>query len=382
MGAGVNRVETVEPILQVENLRTYFRTDSGVARAVDGVSFHVNPGETLGIVGESGSGKSVTSLSVMRLIPQPPGRIEPGSRILFRGDRGVEDLAVAPKERMREIRGNDIAMIFQEPMTSLNPVFTVGAQIMEALRLHRGLGKKDARDRAIEMLQLVGIPIPEQRVDEYPHQLSGGMRQRVMIAMALACDPKLLIADEPTTALDVTIQAQILELLNRLQEELGMSIVLITHDLGVVAETCDRVIVMYAGQVFEEGPVEEIFHDPQNPYTEGLLRSMPKLGEEVERLAVIPGVVPAPTNWPAGCRFHDRCPYGWEKTEKEDPPLFDIGPNRRNKCWLVQYPERREEVRRAGGGFTPAGAVTGTGADTPVAGSPEDVVPEGGEEAR
>ncbi len=364
-----------EPILQVENLRTYFRTDAGVARAVDGVSFHVNPGETLGIVGESGSGKSVTSLSVMRLIPQPPGRIEPGSRILFRGAGGVEDLATAPEARMRQIRGNDIAMIFQEPMTSLNPVFTVGEQIMESLRLHQKLSKRDARDRAIEMLQLVGIPIPDQRVDEYPHQLSGGMRQRVMIAMALACDPKLLIADEPTTALDVTIQAQILELLNRLQDELGMSIILITHDLGVVAETCDRVIVMYAGQVFEEGPVRDIFHDPQNPYTEGLLRSMPKLGEEVERLAVIPGVVPAPTNWPTGCRFAERCPYGWEKTEREDPPLFDIGGGRRNKCWLVENPGRRDEIRRAGGGFTPAGATTGTGAATPIAGRPEDVAP-------
>jgi len=367
-----------EPILQVENLRTYFRTENGLARAVDGVSFHVNPGETLGIVGESGSGKSVTSLSVMRLIPQPPGSIEPGSRILFRGEKGVEDLATVSEARMRQIRGNDIAMIFQEPMTSLNPVFTVGEQIVESLRLHQGLNKRDARGRAIEMLQLVGIPIPEQRVDEYPHQLSGGMRQRVMIAMALACDPKLLIADEPTTALDVTIQAQILELLNRLQEELGMSIILITHDLGVVAETCDRVIVMYAGQVFEEGPVRDIFHDPQNPYTEGLLRSMPKLGEEVERLAVIPGVVPAPTNWPTGCRFAERCPYGWEKTEKEDPPLFDIGGGRRNKCWLVERPERRDEIRRAGGGFTPAGATTGTGAATPVAGRPEDVAPQAG----
>ena len=364
-----------EPILQVENLRTYFRTDAGVARAVDGVSFHVNPGETLGIVGESGSGKSVTSLSVMRLIPQPPGRIEPGSKILFRGAGGVEDLATAPEARMRQIRGNDIAMIFQEPMTSLNPVFTVGEQIMESLRLHQKLGKRDARDRAIEMLQLVGIPIPDQRVDEYPHQLSGGMRQRVMIAMALACNPRVLIADEPTTALDVTIQAQITELLNRLQEELGMSIILITHDLGVVAETCDRVIVMYAGQVFEEGPVNDIFHDPQNPYTEGLLRSMPKLGEEVERLAVIPGVVPAPTNWPTGCRFAERCPYGWEKTEREDPPLFDIGGGRRNKCWLVENPGRRDEIRRAGGGFTPAGATTGTGAATPIAGRPEDVAP-------
>jgi oligopeptide/dipeptide ABC transporter ATP-binding protein len=358
-----------EPILQVKNLRTWFTTDAGVARAVDGVSFHVNPGETLGIVGESGSGKSVSALSVMRLIPQPPGRIQPSSQILFRGTEGkVEDLAVASEAHMRHIRGNDIAMIFQEPMTSLNPVFTVGDQIMESLRLHQGLNKRDARDRAIDMLKLVGIPIPEQRVDEYPHQLSGGMRQRVMIGMALACDPKLLIADEPTTALDVTIQAQILELLNKLQEELGMSIILITHDLGVVAETCDRVIVMYAGQVFEEGPVDDVFHDPQNPYTEGLLRSMPKLGEKVERLAVIPGVVPSPTAWPAGCRFHERCPYGWEKTEREEPPLFDIGPGRKNKCWLVENPERREEIRRQTGGFTPEGALTGTGAATPIAG--------------
>ncbi len=366
-----------EPLLQVENLRTYFTTDAGVARAVDGVSFHVNPGETLGIVGESGSGKSVTSLSIMRLIPVPPGRIEPGSKILFRGDQGVEDLATASEERMRRIRGNDIAMIFQEPMTSLNPVFTVGAQIIESLELHQGLDKREAREKAIDMLKLVGIPIPEQRVDEYPHQLSGGMRQRVMIAMALACDPKLLIADEPTTALDVTIQAQILELLNRLQEELGMSIILITHDLGVVAETCDRVIVMYGGQVFEEGPVDDVFHDPQNPYTEGLLRSIPKLGGEVDRLAVIPGVVPSPTNWPSGCRFHARCPYGWEKTEKEEPPVFEIGPGRRNKCWLVKYPERREEVRRAGGGFTAQGVTTGTGAETPIAGTPEELSPAG-----
>jgi peptide/nickel transport system ATP-binding protein/oligopeptide transport system ATP-binding protein len=356
------------PILQVENLRTWFKTDAGLAKAVDGVSFHVNPGETLGIVGESGSGKSVTSLSVMRLIPEPPGQIQPGSRILFRGEGGeMEDLAAATEKRMRQIRGNDIAMIFQEPMTSLNPVFKVGEQIVESLRLHQGLNKREAREKAIDMLQLVGIPIPHQRVDEYPHQLSGGMRQRVMIAMALACNPKLLIADEPTTALDVTIQAQILELLNRLQEELGMSIILITHDLGVVAETCDRVIVMYAGQVFEEGPVDDVFHDPQNPYTEGLLRSMPKLGEDVGRLAVIPGVVPAPTNWPVGCRFAERCPYSWEKTENEQPPLFDIGPGRKNKCWLVQYPERREEVRRAGGGFSPA--PVGAAASADVAGT-------------
>jgi oligopeptide/dipeptide ABC transporter ATP-binding protein len=355
-----------DPILKVENLRTYFHTDAGVARAVDGVSFEVNSGETLGIVGESGSGKSVTSLSVMRLIPRPPGVIESGSRILFRGSRGVEDLVAVSEDRMRQIRGNDIAMIFQEPMTSLNPVFTVGEQIIESLRLHQGLNKRDARDRAIEMLALVGIPIPEQRVDEYPHQLSGGMRQRVMIAMALSCDPKLLIADEPTTALDVTIQAQILELLNRLQEELGMSIILITHDLGVIAETCDRVIVMYAGQVFEEGPVRDIFADPQNPYTEGLLKSIPRLGERIERLAVIPGVVPNPIAWPRGCRFHDRCPYRWEKTREEEPPLFEIGPGRKNKCWLAKYPERREEVRRQVGGFGPQGAFTEENAIAPV----------------
>jgi oligopeptide/dipeptide ABC transporter ATP-binding protein len=368
----------MQPILQVENLRTYFTTDAGVARAVDGVSFHVNPGETLGIVGESGSGKSVTSLSVMRLIPTPPGEIQSGSRILFRSDAGVEDLAQASEERMRKIRGNDIAMIFQEPMTSLNPVFRVGDQIMESLRLHQGLNKRDARERAIDMLRLVGIPIPEQRVDEYPHQLSGGMRQRVMIAIALACDPKVLIADEPTTALDVTIQAQILELLNRLQEELKMAIILITHDLGVVAETCDRVIVMYGGQVFEEGPVDDVFHDPQNPYTEGLLRSIPRLGSSKQRLAVIPGVVPSPMEWPSGCRFHARCPYGWEKTEKEEPPLFELGPGRKNKCWLVKYPERREEIRRQTGGFTPEGALTGTGAATPAAGDVPELSDETG----
>jgi oligopeptide/dipeptide ABC transporter ATP-binding protein len=366
-----------EPLLRVSDLRTYFRTDAGVARAVDGVSFHVDEGETLGIVGESGSGKSVTSLSVMRLIPEPPGRIEPGSSIRFRDGEEEVELAQMPEDRMRRIRGNDIAMIFQEPMTSLNPVFRVGDQIMESLRLHQGLSKDEARQRAIEMLRLVGIPIPEKRVDEYPHQLSGGMRQRVMIAIALACDPKLLIADEPTTALDVTIQAQILELLNQLQTELGMSIILITHDLGVVAETCDRVIVMYAGQVFEEGEVADVFHDPQNPYTEGLLRSIPKLGSKEERLAVIPGVVPSPTAWPTGCRFRARCPYGWEKCEREEPPEFEIAPGRRNKCWLVEFPERREEIRRTTGGFTAQGALTGTGSATPTAGPPTPPPPSG-----
>jgi oligopeptide/dipeptide ABC transporter ATP-binding protein len=369
------------PILEVQNLHTYFRTDAGLARAVDGVSFVVNAGETLGIVGESGSGKSVTALSVMRLIPEPPGEIQPGSKILFSGDEGTQDLALASEEQMRHIRGNDIAMIFQEPMTSLNPVFRVGDQIMESLRLHQGLSKKAARARAIDMLRLVGIPIPEQRVDEYPHQLSGGMRQRVMIAIALACDPKVLIADEPTTALDVTIQAQILELLNKLQEELGMAIILITHDLGVVAETCDRVIVMYGGQVFEEGPVGDVFRDPLNPYTEGLLRSIPRLGSDTRRLAVIPGVVPSPTDWPTGCRFHARCPYGWEKTRLEEPPLFEVAPGRKSKCWLVEFPERREEIRRQTGGFTPEGALTGTGAATPAAGDPEIDGPDDGEVA-
>jgi oligopeptide/dipeptide ABC transporter ATP-binding protein len=359
------------PLLEVHDLKTYFRTEDGIARAVDGVSFHVNAGETLGIVGESGSGKSVSALSVMRLIPEPPGEIQPGSRILFHGDQGVEDLAQADEKRMRQIRGNDIAMIFQEPMTSLNPVFRIGDQIMESLRLHQRLERGAARAKAIDMLRLVGIPIPEQRIDEYPHQLSGGMRQRVMIAMALACDPKVLIADEPTTALDVTIQAQILDLLNRLQEELGMAIILITHDLGVVAETCDRVVVMYGGQVFEEGPVDEVFHDPQNPYTEGLLRSIPRLGRGEERLAVIPGIVPSPAAWPVGCRFNPRCPYAWEKTRQEEPPLFEIGPGRKNKCWLVLEPERREEVRRTTGGFTPrtstATSSTATSPDTPSA---------------
>ena len=342
-----------QPLLEVQNLRTYFRTDDGIARAVDGVSFHVSPGETLGIVGESGCGKSVTALSVMRLIPQPPGVIEPGSQMLFRGDRGVEDLAQVSEQRMQQIRGNDIAMIFQEPMTSLNPVFRVGDQIMESLRKHRGLQKGEAREKAIDLLKLVGIPAPLQRVDEYPHQLSGGMRQRVMIAMALACDPKLLIADEPTTALDVTIQAQILDLLSRLQEELGMAVIMITHAMGVVAETCDRVMVMYAGQVVEEGPSDAVFHDPQHPYTEGLLRSIPQLGHESQRLAVIPGIVPSPFLWPDGCRFAGRCPYAWEKTFREPPPLFELGPGRSSRCWLVENPERREEVRRAGKGFTP-----------------------------
>jgi peptide/nickel transport system ATP-binding protein/oligopeptide transport system ATP-binding protein len=330
---------TAGPLLEVTNLRTYFKTENGVARAVDGVSFHVNRGEVLGIVGESGSGKSVTSLSIMQLIPQPPGEIMEGSSIKLRG----EELVGASEKRIRELRGNDMAMIFQEPMTSLNPVFTIGDQIIEALRLHRGMKKKEARLEAIESLRIVGIPNPEERVDAYPHQLSGGQRQRVMIAMALSCQPHLLIADEPTTALDVTIQAQILDLLAELRQRLGMAIILITHDLGVVAEVCDRVIVMYAGQVVEHGTVDQIFNDPRHPYTEGLLRAIPRLGQDTERLAVIPGTVPPPTNWPTGCRFHTRCPYKWEKTEREMPDLFEVNgdPTRLSRCWLEKYPERR-----------------------------------------
>jgi oligopeptide/dipeptide ABC transporter ATP-binding protein len=333
------------PLLDVTNLRTYFRTDAGLARSVDGVSFSIEKGEVLGIVGESGCGKSVTSLSIMRLIPQPPGEIMEHSSIRFRD----EELVTASQKRMREIRGNDVAMIFQEPMTSLNPVFPIGEQIAEALRLHRNMSKAQARTTAIDMLRMVGIPDPEERVDHYPHQLSGGQRQRVMIAIALSCEPELLIADEPTTALDVTIQAQILELLAELRNRLGMSIMLITHDLGVVAEVCDRVVVMYAGQVVEEGPVAEIFNNPRHPYTLGLMQAIPRLGERKERLAVIPGMVPSATKWPIGCRFHQRCPYGFDVCVNEHPDLFVVNEAHTSRCWLEQYPERRAEIDRAGG---------------------------------
>ena len=325
-------------LLEVTNLRTYFETDAGVARSVDGVSFSIEKGEVLGIVGESGCGKSVTSLSIMRLIPEPPGRIMDGSSIKLRG----EELVTASEKRMREIRGNDVAMIFQEPMTSLNPVFTIGDQIGEAVRLHKKLSKKQARTAAIEMLDLVGIPNPAERVDNYPHQLSGGQRQRVMIAIALSCEPDLLIADEPTTALDVTIQKQILDLLADLRERLGMALMLITHDLGVVAEVCDRVLVMYAGEVVEEGSVKDIFQDPRHPYTEGLMRAIPRLGHRRERLEVIQGIVPPATNWPEGCRFSTRCKYAWEKTTEDHPELFDVSPTHRSRCWLEKFPERRK----------------------------------------
>jgi oligopeptide/dipeptide ABC transporter ATP-binding protein len=329
-----------EPLLRIRDLRTYFVTDrgGGTARAVDGVSLDLFPGETLGVVGESGCGKTVLSLSILRLVPEPPGHIRPGSLIEFEG-RNL--LTLAPRE-LRAVRGNRIAMIFQEPMTSLNPVLTIGDQVAEAAIVHERVSRAVARSRAIELLRQVGIPEPEERVDHYPHQLSGGMRQRVMIAMALMCRPQILIADEPTTALDVTIQAQILELLERLQHELGMAVLLITHDLGVVAGTADRVVVMYAGQVVETATTRALFARPGHPYTEGLLESIPRLDRPRDRLHSIPGSVPAATAWPAGCRFHPRCPYAWEKCRTEEPPLLETGTEGHTaRCWLVTEPARR-----------------------------------------
>jgi oligopeptide/dipeptide ABC transporter ATP-binding protein len=320
-----------ERLVEVRNLRTHFFTEDGVVPAVDGVSLYINRGETLGVVGESGCGKSVTSLSIMRLIPNPPGKIVEGE-IIFEG----EDLLKKTEPAMRKIRGNDISMIFQEPMTSLNPVYTIGDQIAEAIELHQGLSHKEAIDKAIEMLRLVGIPVPERRVHEYPHQLSGGMRQRVMIAMALSCNPKLLVADEPTTALDVTIQAQILELMKKLKKELGMAIMLITHDLGVVAEMAERVVVMYGGKVVEEADVVSIFTHPLHPYTEGLLRSIPRLDTQLGKLHVIEGVVPNPLHLPVGCRFNPRCPYVIDKCKETQPPLEEIVPGRLVACFIAK----------------------------------------------
>jgi oligopeptide/dipeptide ABC transporter ATP-binding protein len=310
-------------LLEVKNLKTGFKTDDGSFLAVDDISFSVEKGKTLGIVGESGCGKSVTSLSIMRLVPNPPGQIV-GGQILFKG----QDLLKLSEGEMRKIRGNDIAMIFQEPMTSLNPVFTCGNQIAEAISLHqKGLSRKEVRAKTIEMLRLVGIPEPDKRVDEYPHQLSGGMRQRVMIAMALSCNPSLLIADEPTTALDVTIQAQILDLVRKLQRELEASMILITHDLGVVAETCDDVAVMYAGRIIEYGSVEDIFYRPKHQYTKGLLDSIPhfETGHRRERLQTIKGLVPSPLNLPSGCRFQDRCSAAQEDCRSQEPTLLPFG---------------------------------------------------------
>ena len=328
-------------LLEIVDLRTHFQTRAGLVRSVDGVSFRLEEGELLGLVGESGCGKSITALSIMRLIGEP-GKIVDGS-IKFKG----EELISASPERLREIRGNDIAMIFQDPMTSLNPVFTVGEQIAEALRLHRKLDKKAARQAAIEAMREVAIPSPERRVDDYPHQLSGGMRQRVMIAMALACDPELLIADEPTTALDVTIQAQILELLDELRKTRKLAVLLITHDLGVVAEVADRVCVMYTGKIVEESGVDEIFAKPKHPYTQGLLRSVPKLTEEgldrAVRLETIEGTVPSPTNLPDGCHFAPRCQFRMYRCVHGEIPLYSTADGALVRC--VLYDE--ENVLRA-----------------------------------
>jgi len=317
------------PVLDVKQLQTTFFSADGEIPAVDQISFSVNKGEILGIVGESGCGKSVTSLSIMKLIPQPPGKITNGE-IWLNG----ENLVQASEKRMREIRGNEVAMIFQEPMTSLNPLFTIGNQLIEGIRIHKKMSKKEARIEAIQMLKLVGLPRAEQIFDEYPHQLSGGMRQRVMIAMALSCHPRLLIADEPTTALDVTIQAQILALMKDLNEKLDTAIVMITHDLGVVADLCQRVIVMYAGKIVEEAEVRDIFKNPKHPYTMGLLQSVPDVREKKERLYSIPGNVPKPGSIQKGCRFAARCDKAHDRCFIEDPKLYQLGNGQSVRCFL------------------------------------------------
>jgi oligopeptide/dipeptide ABC transporter ATP-binding protein len=325
-----------DTIISVENLKTYFYTEDGTVPAIDGVSFEVKRGETLAIVGESGSGKSVTSLSIMRLIPQPPGKIVNGD-IKFNGD----SLLIKSEKEMRSIRGNRISMIFQEPMTSLNPVYKIGDQISESIIVHQKKTKKEALAEAINLLNLVGIPEPERRINQYPHELSGGMRQRVMIAIALACQPELLIADEPTTALDVTIQNQILQLMKTLKQKINMSIMLITHDLGVVAEMADSVVVMYAGQVVEQGDVFTIFENPKHPYTEGLLKSMPSAEKRVGKLYAIEGVVPNPLNLPNGCRFAARCEYATALCYDEMPDIEKIGNEEAVRCW--KYTNRWED---------------------------------------
>jgi peptide/nickel transport system ATP-binding protein len=326
------------PLLSVRDLHTVFDTDAGLARAVDGVSFDVGKGESVGLVGESGCGKSVTAFSILRLI-RPPGRITGESRIALDG----ADLMALNDESLRQIRGNRISMIFQEPMTALNPVLRIGDQVAEVLRVHEKTRAREARERAIDMLRLVGLSDPAARAEQYPHQLSGGMRQRVVIAMALVMHPELVLADEPTTALDVTVQAQILELLAELRERMGMAMLLITHDLGVIAESTSRVIVMYAGEIVEEAPVAVLFAAAHHPYTAGLLRAIPEPtpADRGRRLAVIPGSVPPATEWPSGCRFRERCAFAWERCEQEHPPLYEMAKGHTSRCHLAEEPWRR-----------------------------------------
>ena len=325
------------PVLQVKSLKTYFSTDDGIVKAVDGVSFAIDRGETLGIVGESGSGKSVTNLSVMKLIPSPPGRIV-GGEVLFNG----KDVLKMPGDAIRRLRGNKISMIFQDPMTSLNPFLRISTQLVETIRLHQGLGKQEARDRSIEMLKLVGIPAPEKRIDNYPHQFSGGMRQRVMIAMALSCNPEVLIADEPTTALDVTIQAQILDLMQDLVDRFNTALILITHDLGVVAGTCKNVCVMYAGRIVEKAPTDILYADPKHPYTRGLIKSVPRLDQKNEqRLYSIKGQPPNLIDLPDCCPFHPRCEFAMDICRRQYPDAYVTGENQQVNCWL--YDENREK---------------------------------------
>jgi peptide/nickel transport system ATP-binding protein len=322
------------PVLEVKQLNTSFFTDKGIIPAVDDISFHINQGEILGVVGESGCGKSVTSLSIMGLIPKPPGKIVSGE-ILLNG----EDLTKASEKRMRAVRGNDVSMIFQEPMTSLNPVFTIGNQLVEAIRLHQKVDKRKSRERAIDIMKLVGLPRAEELINEYPHQLSGGMRQRVMIAMAMVSEPKLLIADEPTTALDVTIQAQILRLMKQLNKEYQTAIMLITHDLGVVAEVCQRVVVMYAGKIVEEGDVNSIYKDPKHPYTIGLIKSVPNVKRKVDQLYSIPGNVPKPGSIERGCAFATRCGHAMERCFIKIPELLYVGDGQQVRCFLHEIDE-------------------------------------------
>jgi oligopeptide/dipeptide ABC transporter ATP-binding protein len=333
-----------ESVLEITDLKTQFRTEQGIVRAVDGVSLRVPRGGTLGVVGESGCGKSVTALSVMQLLPRPKGRIVGGKVLYHRQDgTSVDVTALKPhSDEMRAIRGNEIAMIFQEPMTSLNPVYSIGEQIMEAVRLHQTLSKATARELAIDVLGKVGIPTPERLVDGYPHQFSGGMRQRAMIAIALSCHPGLLIADEPTTALDVTIEAQILALIKELQAELGMSLMIITHNLGVIGEMADQVVVMYMGKIVEEAPLAQLFNDPQHPYTQALFRSIPRIGRK-DRLVPITGSVPNPYQIPKGCSFAPRCAHAMDICSKEEPPVFALAVGQQAKCWLYRDEDRVDQ---------------------------------------